>query len=423
MSQDRISGRSGMPLVAALLFAWMVPAWAQDATGTRQQMRETERARAAELTAQKQATARASAAAAEERRLAAQRVAAAAKLRQAETATAEAVQRMTELVNRQRDIEARLAVRAQAMLPLLPLIERLQLYPAETLLAAPTDPEAALTGVLLLRGLARRLETEAKALRQEKAELDNNRKAIEAQTPVLTAALSAQAAEAAELDRQIASTASGRREAMDEAEASSRRAAELAARAESLHAMISAIEAERRAAETRAREEAAAAERLKQTEAAAAARRREATLARPSGSGPITAAARPSGQLVLPVAGRISRHWGDRTDAGPSTGLVFSTPPQARVVSPCGGRVVFGAPFRSFGLLLIVDCGGGYHAVLAGLERLDTYAGQSVQAGEPVGVMPNWDPKNDHRANTGLYVELRRGGSPVDPAPWLKPHS
>ena len=67
---------------------------------------------------------------------------------------------------------------------------------------------------------------------------------------------------------------------------------------------------------------------------------------------------------------------------------------------------------------------GGYHAVLAGLDRLDTPVGEAVQAGEPVGVMPGWDPKaGDPKGGggrPGLYVELRRGGQPVDPSPWLR---
>ena len=59
---------------------------------------------------------------------------------------------------------------------------------------------------------------------------------------------------------------------------------------------------------------------------------------------------------------------------------------------PAAAAWLFAAPFRSYGLLLIVDCGGGYHAVLAGFERLDVKVGQDVAAGEPVGVMPGWDP-------------------------------
>jgi septal ring factor EnvC (AmiA/AmiB activator) len=121
---------------------------------------------------------------------------------------------------------------------------------------------------------------------------------------------------------------------------------------------------------------------------------------------------------VAPVAGSVSRNFSDPTESGPASGLTFRTPPNARVVSPCGGRIVFGGSFRSFGLLLIVDCGGGYHFVLAGLERLDVQVGQQVQPGEPVGVMAGWEPgaNNDRPA---LYIELRRGGVPVNPSPWF----
>jgi septal ring factor EnvC (AmiA/AmiB activator) len=123
--------------------------------------------------------------------------------------------------------------------------------------------------------------------------------------------------------------------------------------------------------------------------------------------------------LTAPVAGRVVRDFGDHTDAGPANGVSYQAPPSARVVSPCGGKVVFSGPFRSYGLLLIIDCGGGYRFVLAGLDRLDTPVGRQVQAGEPVGVMPNWDPRTPGDRPT-LYMELRRGSQTVDPAPWLK---
>jgi septal ring factor EnvC (AmiA/AmiB activator) len=41
-----------------------------------------------------------------------------------------------------------------------------------------------------------------------------------------------------------------------------------------------------------------------------------------------------------------------------------------------------------------------------------------VRAGEPVGRMPDYDPAGK-AAKPGLYVELRRGGQPVDPMPYL----
>ena len=89
------------------------------------------------------------------------------------------------------------------------------------------------------------------------------------------------------------------------------------------------------------------------------------------------------------------------------------------VVAPCAGRVVFADKFRSYGQLLIVDCGGGYHAVLSGLDRLDTRNGASVAAGEPIGTMASWEPGSTAR-RPQLTLELRHAGQPVNPGPWLK---
>ena len=89
------------------------------------------------------------------------------------------------------------------------------------------------------------------------------------------------------------------------------------------------------------------------------------------------------------------------------------------MVAPCGGRVAFAGPFRSFGKLVILECGGGVHAVLSGLERLDADVGEAVRAGEPVGVMPGWDP-GVSGTRPPLYLELRRDGRPMNPAPFLQ---
>jgi murein DD-endopeptidase MepM/ murein hydrolase activator NlpD len=82
------------------------------------------------------------------------------------------------------------------------------------------------------------------------------------------------------------------------------------------------------------------------------------------------------------------------------------------------GRVAFAAPFRSYGKLLILDCGAGTDAVLSGFERLDVHPGQSLRQGQPVGAMPGWDPATQGDRPT-LYVELRRRGEPVNPAPLM----
>ena len=383
-------------------------------TPTRQDLGDAERARSAETAAQHAAAERAAAAAAEATRLTAERIAAAARLRQAELATADAASRMDALAARRREAQARLDAQMRTLEPLLPLIERLSLYPAETLLAVPEAPDQTLRGVLVLRGLTRQIVREAVTLRHEQAELDAAARAEAAEAPRLAAAEAAQQAQADELDRQIAAAETSRREAQDAATAAADRAAAEAARAASLRGVLASLEAQRRAEEARARTE-----KQKLGEAAAASHERQAAAERQPTPVSMAAAAQPHGQLTAPVAGTVVRAWGEPSDGGPALGISYHAPPAARVVSPCSGRVVFAERFRSYGLLLIVDCGGGYHAVLAGFDRLDAKAGQPVAAGEPIGVMPSWEPGSTG-SRPSLYVELRHDGQPVNPAPWLR---
>jgi septal ring factor EnvC (AmiA/AmiB activator) len=121
------------------------------------------------------------------------------------------------------------------------------------------------------------------------------------------------------------------------------------------------------------------------------------------------------GGLVQPVAGRVQDLFGmpDST-GGTGKGIEIETRPDAAVVAPFDGQILFRGPFRSYGEILIIQHDGGYHSLLAGLARSDAAVGQWVLAGEPVGVMGQ-----SKDGNPKLYMELRRDGRPIDPAPWL----
>jgi len=262
-------------------------------------------------------------------------------------------------------------------------------------------------GVLVLGGLTRTLEHEAADLRAEQAQVASLQTEMDSALPGLTAAKAEQARQAQALDAQLAEARRARRAAEDAATEAARRAAADASRAESIRAAVARLEADRKAAE----EKAAAAQASPAPQPPQPAPAQTASMAEAHG------------QLTAPVAGSVVRAYGAPTDAGPASGVVYQAPPNARVVSPCGGRVVFAGPFRSFGLLMIVDCGGGYHFVMSGLDRLDGQVGQNVQPGEPVGVMPGWDPQNPGAERPTLYVELRKDGAPVNPAPFLRARS
>ena len=96
--------------------------------------------------------------------------------------------------------------------------------------------------------------------------------------------------------------------------------------------------------------------------------------------------------------------------------------PGAEITAPCDGWVVYAGPFRSYGQLLILNAGGGYHVLLAGMERISVDLGQFVLTGEPVAVMGG-EAQVSAAVATGskqpvLYVEFRKDGTPIDPSPW-----
>lgn len=88
------------------------------------------------------------------------------------------------------------------------------------------------------------------------------------------------------------------------------------------------------------------------------------------------------------MAGVTLRNFGAADGVGGTEkGITIATRAGAPVSAPADGWVVYAGPFRSYGQLLIINAGGGYHILMAGMERITVDLGQFVLAGEPVGVM------------------------------------
>jgi septal ring factor EnvC (AmiA/AmiB activator) len=138
---------------------------------------------------------------------------------------------------------------------------------------------------------------------------------------------------------------------------------------------------------------------------------------------PAIAFASARGMLPLPVNGVKLREFGDPDGhGGAEKGLLLATRSRAQVTAPCDGWVVYAGTFRSYGQLLILNAGGGYHVLLAGMERISVDIGQFVLTGEPVAVMGSGSQVAAVLATGSsqpvLYVEFRKDGTPVDPSPW-----
>jgi septal ring factor EnvC (AmiA/AmiB activator) len=148
-----------------------------------------------------------------------------------------------------------------------------------------------------------------------------------------------------------------------------------------------------------------------------------AALNDPGRLAPAVAFASAKKKLPLPVNGvRIREFNASDGVGGTEKGLSIASRPGAQVTAPCDGWVVYAGPFRNYGQLLILNAGGGYHVLLAGMERISVDLGQFVVTGEPVAVMGGRvQPAVTFTSGSGqpvLYVEFRRDGTPVDPGPW-----
>ena len=118
------------------------------------------------------------------------------------------------------------------------------------------------------------------------------------------------------------------------------------------------------------------------------------------------------GQALMPTIESIGYTLADDGLTSDRPEIQIAARPNQRVAAPDDGRVAFAGDFRSYGLLLIIEHGNGYHTLLWGFSSLDIEFGDHVRAGQIVGAVKDGpSPK--------LHVELRRNGQPVSPEVWL----
>lgn len=328
--------------------------------------------------------------------------------------------RLDGLKEQEQAIRLSLIARQDVLAEVLGALQRMGLNPPPALLVRPEDALASVRSAILLGAVVPELRSETDILLADIRELSRVSASIEAERQKLLETVSQQVAEKQRLNLLLEQKNALQAESETALAAERTRSAELAAQAASLKDLIAALESEiagRRSAEEKARRAEEA--RIRREEALAAMPVPEANrLIEPQ---PF---ARLTGQLSLPVAGRFARRFGQHDDnGGVMHGDMVATQSAAIVTAPADGSVLYAGPFRSYGQLLILDAGDGYHVVLAGMGRITVSPGQSVLAGEPVGAMGEARVASTSafaQGTTGpeLYVEFRKDGKPVDPAPW-----
>jgi septal ring factor EnvC (AmiA/AmiB activator) len=329
--------------------------------------------------------------------------------------------RLTTLVGSENALRRSLDSRRGLIADVLAALQRMGRSPPPAILVRPQDMTQAIRAAMLLGSVLPDLKSETLALAQDLDELAELRKSIASEKE----GLGQRAASLATDKERLTALVAARQQSLTDAEqalGSERdRAAELARQAVNLKELIARMETEvapakSAAAASRAADQAAAAD--VQTRANAAGTKDPARLR------PALAFADVKGQVALPAAGAILKGFG-APDAfgGTEKGVSIATPAAATVASPIDGWVAFSGRYRTYGQLLIINAGGGYYMVLAGMDRINVGVGQFVLAGEPVASMGDGSARTAAAAAIGaeqpiLYIELRKDGTAIDPGPW-----
>ena len=270
------------------------------------------------------------------------------------------------------------------------------------LLTQPKSANQAIRAAILMGEVAPEVRSKTKVLTEEITELRRLERNVLREQKTLAAADAALALKREEIIQLTTAKRAAFENVNSDAQILRQHAESLGEKAGDLRELILALEAT-----------APAAPRLKPRLALA-----EQSTPRPiqQASLPRATVSQPLGVLALPATGRVVRAWGDKMPGGAkSESVAFATRSGAQVSAPISGTVEFAGPFRSYGQLLILSTSDGYHVLLWGMSSSYVAVGQSVQQGEPVARMADragGEPE--------LYLEVRKGGEPMDPANWMK---
>lgn len=134
------------------------------------------------------------------------------------------------------------------------------------------------------------------------------------------------------------------------------------------------------------------------------------------------------GRLPLPALGRLIRRAGEADAAGiVRPGIVLQTAPLALVTAPWPATIRYRGPLLDYENVMVIEPARGYLLILAGLGAVYGQTGDVVAEGAPLGLMggePRIATATDEEAGgvspaETLYIELRLGKKPVDPAIWF----
>jgi septal ring factor EnvC (AmiA/AmiB activator) len=342
----------------------------------------------------------------------------AAQVRNVETRIGDAEARLRPLDVREQQIRSSLDSRRTEVVEVLAALQRAGRRTPPALLVRPEDALQSLRTAILLGAVVPELRARAEMLASDLTELVNVRKAISSERDRLASDRDKLRDDQTRLAALVDERQRKQSGIEKDLETEGARAIALSKQVDSLQGLIGKMELDLKSAAR-----AAAAASQQGTPNGVDGKPNLGGLKNPARLSPAIAFASARGLLALPVNGVKIREFGGSDGAGGvERGISLATRAGAQVTTPCDGWVVYAGPFRSYGQLLILNAGGGYHVLIAGMGRISVNIGQFVLTGEPVATMGTTSQVASILATNAsqpvLYIEFRKDGTPIDPGPW-----
>ncbi|MDD2485863.1 MAG: peptidoglycan DD-metalloendopeptidase family protein [bacterium] len=122
------------------------------------------------------------------------------------------------------------------------------------------------------------------------------------------------------------------------------------------------------------------------------------------------------GSFALPVNGRITSEFGYRTHPifktrRMHTGIDIAVPMGTPVCASAAGEVIYTGNWGGYGLVVIIDHGGGLSTLYAHNSRIASHAGKKVSQGQVIA----YAGSTGFSTGPHVHFEVRRNGVPVNP--------
>ncbi|MGB7887776.1 MAG: peptidoglycan DD-metalloendopeptidase family protein [Xanthobacteraceae bacterium] len=340
----------------------------------------------------------------------------AAKIRDVEANIDATQARLGPLDEKQRLFEKSLAERRGTIIEILAALQRIGRQPPPALMVRPEDALQAVRTAITLGAVVPDMRVQADALAGDLSDLLAVRKQILGERDRLTNNIEVLGREQLRMSLLVDQRQKTQAVAEQALDTEHQHATDLAHQVDTIKDLIAKLEQDLDPAIRAKRDSARSIEND-------ATKPNLAALGDPGRLAPAVAFPYMRGHMRLPVNGmRIREFGGSDGSGGTQKGLSIASRSGAQITAPCDGWVVYAGAFRSYGQLLILNAGGGYHVLLAGMERISVDLGQFVLTGEPVAVMGDASQASATVTTVPkqpvLYVEFRKDGTPIDPSPW-----